>query len=96
MDTQLTLDIAGVLEKFSHVFDLDIYAEERDHFIADVKSSGLPLKKEIVEFARERDYPLNVPIRVRAAIRLKAADIRMKTAKTNIRRRAGRIKRRLA
>lgn len=55
--TLLTLEIAGCLEQFSPVFDLDIYNEGRRAFIPEVLDSEDPLLREIVAFARERGIP---------------------------------------
>jgi len=51
MRTMLTLEIAGKLERYSMVFDLDTYRKNRDFFIEEVlQSNDSYLLKEIADF----------------------------------------------
>jgi hypothetical protein len=54
--TLLTLEIAGQLERFADVFDLDLYARRRGAYVSKVLRSRDPLLQEIVTFARERGF----------------------------------------
>ena len=56
MRTQLTLEIAGSLEKFSEVFDLNEYRKHRNRYIAATLASNAPLEREIIAFARTREF----------------------------------------
>ena len=54
--TLLTLDVAGLIERYMAVFDLDLYKQRRAKHIGYVRSSDNPLNREIVRFASERGY----------------------------------------
>ena len=54
--TLLTLDIAGLTEKYSSVFDLSIYQEQRTRYIGEVIISDDPFLREIREFAEQENY----------------------------------------
>jgi len=54
--TLLTLEIAGLLEKYSSVFDLSKYREQRTRYIGEVIFSEDPFLQEIREFAKHKDY----------------------------------------
>lgn len=56
--TLVTLDIAGNLESYSSSFDLDIYKNQRGKYITTLIESDDPLLREIVQFAKERNYSL--------------------------------------
>ena len=54
--TLLTLEIGGFLEQYSSVFDLSVYRAGRTRHIARLIQSDEPLAREIVSFARERNF----------------------------------------
>lgn len=54
--TELTLEIGGVLEEFSSVFDLNRYRQARGRYVRTVLASDDPLLKEIRDLAEERGY----------------------------------------
>jgi len=54
--TLLTLEIAGLMEKYSSVFDLSKYREQRTRYIGEVIFSEDPFLQEIREFAKHKDY----------------------------------------
>lgn len=56
MRTLLTLEIAGVVERYASAFDLAVYRRERDRYCGTVLRSKAPLNREIVRFAAERGY----------------------------------------
>ena len=56
--TLLTLEIAGVVDRYAPVFDLDTYRHKRARFWRRVFRSRSPLAKEVLRFAVERDHPL--------------------------------------
>jgi len=56
--TLFTLEVAGVLERYSGVFDLDEYQSRRVRYIATVIASSDPLDREIVTFATQRHFRL--------------------------------------
>ncbi|TGC11569.1 hypothetical protein [Methanolobus halotolerans] len=59
--TLLTLDILGKLEEYERVFDIKKYKINRDKYIyrTILKSKIDPFNKEIIEFAKEREYPFS-------------------------------------
>lgn len=68
MRTLLTLEIAGYIERYSNSFNLDTYRAHRSKYIGKVVGSKNPLEREIVQFAKERNYPLPQPSRLRALL----------------------------
>ncbi len=58
MRTELTLDIAGLLHRYSSVFDIPKYQAARRRYIPSILLSRDPLLKEVVAFAGQRDYKL--------------------------------------
>ena len=54
--TMLTLEIAGLLNRYNDVFDVDAYRWGRRRYIAKVLASRDPLLQEIVEFAKREEY----------------------------------------
>jgi len=56
--TMLTLDIAGILDRYSNVFDISIYKKEKTKYIGRILFSDDPLEKEIFQFSKEQDYKL--------------------------------------
>ncbi len=66
MRTLLTLEIAGLLESYSASFDLDTYARRRNKYIREVLVSDEPLLREIVHFAKQRDFAFPLSSRLHA------------------------------
>lgn len=56
--TLLTMEIAGVLDRYSSVFDLDIYRQHRDLYIGKLLQNEHPFAQEIIHFAKEKNFPL--------------------------------------
>jgi hypothetical protein len=54
--TLLTLEIAGLLDTFEDVFDLDAYRSVRESYLVSVLNSSDPLLQEIAEFAAHQNY----------------------------------------
>ncbi len=68
--TLLTLEIGGVLERYSGVFDLRQYRRSRLRYMGEVLRSRNPLLREIVEFARDRGFVFPLPGRLYARVPL--------------------------
>lgn len=62
--TLATLDIAGHLEEYSSQFDMDAYRRRRYKYFATLLSSRDPLLREIVHFARAREYAFPFSVRL--------------------------------
>ena len=58
MKTQLTLEIIGKLDRYNRVFDNKVYQKERTRFITSIHRSPSIHLNEILNLARERNYPL--------------------------------------
>lgn len=72
MRTMLTLEVAGKLECYSNVFDLDTYRKNRDFYIEEVlQSNDSYLLKEITDFINEIGF--DVPLSSRLFLRTKQA-----------------------
>jgi len=69
MRTLLTLEIGGVLDRYSDSFDLDAYQKRRSAYIGSMLRSRDPLLREIVQFARKRGYRIPIKSRVSALLR---------------------------
>lgn len=54
MRTLVTLDLAGLMDRFAPVFHLDRYARAKPKYLAMMVRSENPFEKEITAFARER------------------------------------------
>lgn len=54
--TLLTLEIAGLLDRYTEVFDLDVYRQRREDYMGRVLASDDSLLREIVAFADERGF----------------------------------------
>ena len=67
--TLATLEIAGCLERYSDSFDLKAYRRARMANYAVMLGSDDPLLREVVEFAKERNY--SIPIASRFAYHLR-------------------------
>jgi hypothetical protein len=73
MRTLLTLDIAGLIDRYERVFDLDAYRRRRTRFIGEVLQSTNPLMKEVLAFARDRGFRFPLQSRVYAFLPLETA-----------------------
>jgi len=73
MRTLLTLDIAGLIDRYSASFNLDTYKHQWNKYIGSVLRSDDPLLREIVAFARDRHYPFPLPSRVYARLQYPAS-----------------------
>ncbi|WP_427978835.1 hypothetical protein [Agarivorans sp.] len=58
--TLLTLDLAGKLELYKERFDLAVYYQHKQHFIAKLLISDDPLLKEIVVWAKQIGQPFAI------------------------------------
>jgi hypothetical protein len=61
MRTLLTLEIAGLLDRYKHSFDLQAYRSHHERYIAEVlKSRHDPMLRDVVSFAKKRgfEFPL--------------------------------------
>jgi hypothetical protein len=67
MRTMLTLEIAGKLERYANVFDLDTYKKNRDLYIEEVLQSKDPLLWEIANFIKTSGF--HVPLSSRFYLR---------------------------
>ncbi len=56
MRTLLSLDICGVVERYSASFNLDVYKQRKSKYIGQVLMSRYPLLRELVQFATARGY----------------------------------------
>ena len=56
--TLLTLEIAGLVDRYEKVFDLDAYRRVREFYIAEVLRSSDPLLREIALFAKEQRFQI--------------------------------------
>lgn len=54
--TLLTLEIAGLLDRYAPSFDLEPYRKSRDDYIRQVVVGSDPYAREIVRFAKERGF----------------------------------------
>lgn len=64
--TLLTLEIAGVVDRYARAFHLETYRRKRAKYWRKVLRSRSPLVREVARFAVERDHPL--PWRVYATL----------------------------
>ena len=62
--TLATLEIAGLIDHYSGVFDLNAYRSRRDVYFAKLLGSHTPLQKEIVQFAKQRNYSFPISARL--------------------------------
>lgn len=62
--TLLTLEIAGLLTKYEHSFDIEAYLKVRDLYIAEVMTSKNPLLSEIAQFALENNFKTSKKSRI--------------------------------
>lgn len=68
--TLATLEIAGLLERYSGSFDLAAYRRHRTMFFASMPGSPNPFHKEIIEFCRQRRFPYPAASRILNALRI--------------------------
>lgn len=66
MRTLLTLEIAGKIERYNSVFDLDAYQQKRWRYIARVHSERTAFSREIVQFTQARGYDFPLSSRILA------------------------------
>lgn len=68
--TLISLEIAGLLNKFSDSFDLQAYHMHKNHHLASIIRGARPntYAKEILDFARERNFRLPVAAMVSAKL----------------------------
>lgn len=66
--TMLTLEIAGMLDRYEDVFDLEAYRRGREKYIAKVIQSSSPFAREIVSFARDHDFTFPLSSRLKAPL----------------------------
>jgi hypothetical protein len=75
--TELTLEIAGLLEEYGSVFDLDVYRQKKKVYVYDAAWDKGVYPDEIRAFARERGFRLPpVPRMLRGLGRVALAAIR--------------------
>ena len=60
MRTLLTLEIAGMIKRYENSFDLNIYKQYRNKYIAEVLNSNNSFLKEILEFAEKSNFPIPI------------------------------------
>lgn len=68
--TMLTLEIAGELDRYSGVFDLDAYRRIQDLYIGEVLCSKDPLLREIASFIKNSGFKVPLSSRLYAYTRL--------------------------
>ncbi|MFO1488658.1 MAG: hypothetical protein U1F65_09290 [Verrucomicrobiota bacterium] len=66
LKTMFTLEVAGRLDRYSRVFDLELYRKKRDAFLPTILVGKHPLQKEIARFARKQQFPIPWPVWIRA------------------------------
>ena len=60
METMMTFEIAGVLEKYSLVFDIELYKKNLVSFIGGLLVSSYPIDIELRNYAKECHYPFPI------------------------------------
>lgn len=58
METQLTFEIAGLLDKYSQVFDIAKYKRNLVSFLGGLLVSSYPIDVELKYYAKEKDYSI--------------------------------------
>ncbi|MGD1939203.1 MAG: hypothetical protein ACFCA4_16870 [Cyanophyceae cyanobacterium] len=66
LQTQLTLDIAGKLDRYSSVFDLDRYYKIRHNYFPEPLLRNDPFRREIADFAEAQGFEFPLRARVLA------------------------------
>ena len=64
--TLAPLEIAGLLDRYSGVFDLDVYRGRRTWYLGELLQSDDPFEREVLAFARDRGFSFPIPSRLRA------------------------------
>lgn len=64
--TELTLEIAGLLDRYASVFDIEKYRRAKLYYLSDALRSHDPLVKEVLDFAAERGFPIPLSARLRS------------------------------
>ncbi len=64
MRTLLTLDAAGLLDRYAECFDLDLYRSSRDSYVRLNLHTKDPLLHEVFDFARLNKFPIPAPSRL--------------------------------
>ena len=91
MRTILTLEIAGMIERYSDSFNLDAYEHRRIKYIGKVLMSDDPLLREIVEFAKVQHYAFPprahryIPLHYAASAAKRISRLPIRTARKLIR-----------
>lgn len=66
MRTLFTLELAGLIEKYSASFNLEEYRRRRNRYIGSILRSRKPLMCELLEFAKDRGYKISLSSRLYA------------------------------
>lgn len=66
--TLLTLEIAGLLDRYEEVFDLEAYYQGRAQHIAYILQSDRVFAREIKSFARDRGFTFSPPAQWKATV----------------------------
>jgi len=61
--TLVTFEIAGYLDRYSTSFDLNAYKSQRNKYLAKLLGSHDPLLRELVQFAKERNFSFPISSR---------------------------------
>lgn len=88
MRTLLTLEIAGKIDQYSDVFNLEAYYQAKDHYIAyKVLQSNDPLTREIIQFAKARKFhfPLSSQLLAYQSKAVKIIKAPVKSLRNNLR-----------
>jgi hypothetical protein len=62
--TLATLEIGGYLDRYSEAFDLNTYKQHRDQYFSTLLDSSDSFSREIVDFAKERNFSFPASSRV--------------------------------
>jgi len=71
--TLATMDIAGIQDRYSGVFDLTTYKSYRNVYFAEMLASRDPFEKEIAYFAKQKGYTFPVSTQIMRALRVTPA-----------------------
>ncbi|NJL19687.1 MAG: hypothetical protein HC895_00865 [Leptolyngbyaceae cyanobacterium SM1_3_5] len=66
MRTQLTLDIAGILDRYTNVFDLEAYQRQRSAYIVRTLQDKNVFSQEIISFAAVREFEFPPVLKLQA------------------------------
>ena len=57
MRTLLTLEIAGTINLYKDAFNLEVYYQQRDNYIAKhIINTNNPLNQEVARFAKDKNF----------------------------------------